>query len=411
MRHLLCALMSACLLLLAWSGIAIAHPGYYNTAFHAHDVEEARALAEREHKQIFVAVTTPERDGWPVFRWPDATNQALVDLLVRETVIVELDTVRSARELPWREHHGEALLLLGSNGELRRELPVDAPPRALLRTLERDFSSDAAIDRIARAIEDLGEDHFVSRERLAHALHAAGRHDEALAEFRWCSEAAIEARSRAAEARRPYVWTGLARLARESDDAEALLASSRAVATERVVAAPEERKLAHDLGRLNAMLGESAANAALFDRLPRTARARHSLVDSLLGELVEARRYDEVLLLVHPVQAWQGEVEIYRRNRIRRPASAERGRGRGTRNFVVERGLALVEALAGEGDRARSLELHRALLEFENSPRVRGGLRDAGARSGRMDLLSPDRSSDPRAPDSPGEPTDEGAAR
>ena len=377
-------------ILLASAGVAAAHPGYYNTAFHAHDVAEAMPLAEREHKQIFVAVTTPARDGWPVFRWPDPTNQALVDLLVRETVMVELDTVRSASELPGRGSYGEALLLLGSGGEVRREFPIDVPPLALYRALEREFSSPAAIARIERAIEELGEHHFVSRERLAHALHSAGRRDEALAEYDRCIRDAIDAHSRAAEARRLHVWAGLARLARESDRAADLLEWTRAAATERVVRAPEERKLARDLGRLNALLGEPEANAALFDRLPRTARARHGLVDALLSDLVADGRYEEVLLLVDPIRAWQGELELYRRNRIRRPASAERGEGRGTRGFVLERGLAFLEALAGQGDRARSRQLLRAILEFEDSPRVRERLTGAGRRSGRADLLAPD---------------------
>ena len=85
---------------------------------------------------------------------------------------------------------------------------------------------------------------------------------------------AIASRSRAAEARRPYVWAGLAKLARDSDAAQRLLDETRASATARVLERSDERKLARDLGRLNATLGDANANALLFDQLPRAARAQ-----------------------------------------------------------------------------------------------------------------------------------------
>lgn len=352
------------------------HPGEYGTALHAHDVPTALPLAAREGKRVFVTVT-PGGRAWQVFRWPDRRTRALVDLLVRETVIVERDAARTALPEGVAAWPAGTLLLLDADETLVAHWPADMPPSALRLQLETLFRTGTHLQQVRDARARLGEDHLLTRERLA-ALHwLRGELDQALALYRGCLADAIDGVSPAARSRRPWLFDTLATHAENSPAAAALLEAMQARAEARIISR-DDRILARDLARLNGTRQRRTDTLALFDRLPATdSLARHGLADTLLEPLVEAGRGDELAELIQPVEALRGEIALYHRNRILRPASARDGNERGSLAFVRARAQTLIRLTTERGDHDMAAELRGMVSALDDATGTRSG---AGSR-------------------------------
>lgn len=365
---------------------AFAHPGHYGSPFHAHHLDQAFEFAAQEHRIVFLHVREAGGSRLRLFRWPSDENADLLDLLVRETVIVELDAEKNAAELSAYHLNPPEILLLDPDGSQRMRIAGRLSLPELSLVLEKALTGEDAVNRAELNLSIKGENDFFSRERQAAALRHAGRHEQAVNAYRWCASQAIDEASLAAKSRRARVFAALADYA-DSQNAAGQLRDDVLTEAEMVLLSErDDAKLAGDLVEIYRH-GKKNRAIDLFDRLNEKSRARHGMLDYLFDDLVEKGRYQDLLKLIDPIEAFNGEVERYRRNRILRPATAENGHGRGSRTFVVQRSAGLIQVLAGTGDNGKARHLIDSVLDFDGNHTTRQTLRKSLGRVERIDLM------------------------
>ena len=367
---------------------ASAHPGYYGTAFHAHNLAEAQEFAQKEHKLVLAYVKEPAGKRFPLFRWRTAQNTRLLDLLVRETVITELDTAENAAEIAGYGVSAPEILLLSANGAVITRVAGDALTPQIYGALKPYLTGSAAVQRAEAALDDKGQDDFFTRERLAASLRSTGDHKGAISQYAWLMEQVRTESSKAAYSRAGNVYDALLEYSEENALAADLLDSQLAAAgTELLASQNDARKARRVAGVLTAQKSTERAKA-LFAKMDKNSRARRVLMDQLLDNLVAEQRYEEVLDLIEPAESLKGEIDMYKRMQVQRPAWAEKGTGRGTRSFVVQRTGNLVEALTGTGDEDKAKTLIEDLLSFDDSGKTQQALQQVLEKTGRTDLLT-----------------------
>jgi hypothetical protein len=355
-----------------------AHPGYFGTAFHAHDLPEAVTVATQEYKLIFVYVGTEDGHGWPVFRWLDAEKRELIDALVRETVIVEA-TPSTLGQLSGYAPNAPEILILNQDRELLERFPGDTPAAAIARALSDRLGGAAAVERAQALRAARPADDFFARERLATAYWENGDEDAALTLIESLGQECVDEVSMAASSRRPYVMERLARWTRASPNARGLVERLVERAEARLRSGQGEPRLAESVAGLHKALGQRSRSLALFNAIPAGSPARAGLVDTLAPRLVSAGRSEELLELIDPAKAFAGERDFYDLMRVTRPVQADLGEGRGSRSFVINRGLLLIKALQQAGRDSEAQTLSRELLAFDGSPTTQNALQDLNA--------------------------------
>ncbi len=371
---------------------ALGHPGHFYSAFHAEDLATAYAHASDEGKLVFAYIKKPGGNDCPYLRWVTPKTQPVLDLLVLETIIVELESdTPGARSFDLTDGHLPAILLLTPAGEVVHRLPGDTPPDACRKILLRELTGPGTIERIQSAFVAMGEDHIFTRERLARAYARNGETDRAISAYKWCVDHTLAQNNASALARRPYLFHALAEFAKISSPGEnrsitsAKFVDQQLARIEHVLQYYDDSKLAKDYAELNHVLSQDERTLALFDRMPADFRSRNALFDRIIDQLINAKRYDDVLALITPLEAFRGEVALARRRIAFRAAGDSQATGRGTKFFAMHRGALLAEALIGSQRNAEAEMLLAEMLKFDSSDetidtlttrlaRVEGGL-------------------------------------
>lgn len=377
MRH---RLLSTLALLLV--GHAGAHVGHAGAAFHAHDLPTARRFAAEEARMVLVHA---ERDGGlPWYQWPTAEARRRMDVLVREAVVLELDLVDDAGAAAELGIDAPGFLLLDEQGTPLWRHAGSLSLEAFLDRTSGWFGGEDALARAERALVSKGADDPLTRERYAAALVGVGRLDEGLAAYLDLAQQAVAAASPAAVVRRGRVLDALAQLGRSHAPARAALEAAAVQAAELLHAEDAgDPRLAADLGAALELAGRHDRVLALFDELAAANPARVGLFDLVFDDLLEAGRYAEVLQLIEPRTGFAGEAALARRTLVTRPALALQGSGRGTFAFALERGMGLVEALAGTGADREARALTQEVLALSTDRRhTRAALRSRLVRAG-----------------------------
>ncbi|MCA9255331.1 MAG: hypothetical protein KDA33_06820, partial [Phycisphaerales bacterium] len=340
------------------TGIASGHPGHFDSAVHAHSLADAKPLAQREGKLVFLHVSPPNGRGSAYLRWPTEEKLPLLDLLVQETVIVELnakahgDALRSLK--PNRDT--PTLYLLGPDGSILERVDSEIHHRRFEKLLIPHVTGDEAIERITRALDRLGADHYFTRERLALACTRSGEWTAAQSHFAFCLDRALASTDMSARSRRARLFDTIARL----PDAEPAIRRWKDRVRDQVesqILASDDYLVARDWAIARKDRPEELW--ALFNRLPRSAASRRSLCDAVFDRLIEAQRYAEILELFQPLEALQGEIDLARHRAVTRVGgdAADLEPVRGTARFAIERGAGLIEAVAARGDDELALRL------------------------------------------------------
>ncbi|MCP4747001.1 MAG: hypothetical protein GY874_12815 [Desulfobacteraceae bacterium] len=366
---------------------ALAHPGHYASFFHAYNLDDAKRLADKEYKLVFVHVRKANGRRLKLLRYRTAENDSLLDWLVRETIITQLEVKRDADQLSVYDVSPPAVLLLDSKGGLLSKIEGDLSSSFLAEKVMPYFSDSNAVQRVRQALESKGKENFFFRERLGAVLSEAGLHKQALEIYDWCARKAILGESVTAEARRPKLFAFMAAYADKYPVAEKRFKKYLSYAEDYLRDHPENIKLADDLGKVYAFRKDTKHALALFNQLERGSPARLGLLDLLIDDLVNAGRGAQVLELIEPIKAFRGEAALYKRNKILRPAWAEKGSGRGTRSFVVQRATAFTRALADANNEIKTRKLVKQLLHFDNRLQTRDNLKRFLDRSGRSHWL------------------------
>jgi hypothetical protein len=214
-----------------------------------------------------------------------------------------------------------------------------------------------------------------------HALVRCGKFDQALEEYLWCLEVGLRQNILYAAARRRLLLKGFVSLTEQYPPARAALLERRAAMEQALRGDQDSANLARDLAELNCCLGNEARNLALYDQLPPRSKARHILFDRVLDQLVECRRYGDVLAVLDPLRVFSQEAHLARIRGGSNERGPEAAQQRGTRAFAVARGAALVEALAGAGRVKEAHALIKAILRYDDTPETRALLKQHAGRA------------------------------
>ena len=366
--------VAAIVLVLAWAAApAPAHRGHaFGNPFHEVSLEEACKLAEQEFKLVYVYVTAPNGQVCKYLERPTWSDWRAIDLLIREMVAVRLDGGRDAEQLR-RYKLGKlpVMLLLNPDGSQRRRLAGELSAEQLKRELVADLSGADCVARVRKTVAAGGGEDPLARERLAETLTRQGSHAEALEEYLWCLEVGLRRNIPYATARRRLLLKGFVALAEQYPPARETLEQRRAAMEQALRDKKGTANLARDLAELNSCLGDEARTLALFDELPPRSKARYVLFDRVFEQLVEHRRYDELLAFVDPLQTFSQEKRMALMRKALWDDSPEARYERGNRAFAIARGAALVEALAGLGRIDEARTLIDKILKFDGRPEAR----------------------------------------
>ena len=223
-------------------------------------------------------------------------------------------------------------------------------------------------ETLAQEPNDVKAHHALGRE-----LARRGRPDEALEHYLWVWDHALEHQPSYSGVRGSFLLSELEQLAATHPPAREALGARRDACERRLVEGGGDRQVCGDLAALNRSLGEPARTLAVYDRLrtepPAAVEAaaveqqRRALFEEVLDQLLEARRYADVvegadwrLWARTRIEAWE---EI--RNH---PEADERVIGY-FKGIVVPQSSRFYEALVGVGRDAEAAELAAELLAFE----------------------------------------------
>jgi hypothetical protein len=346
---------------------ADAHIGHLGGAFHAPSLRQAQHLAQAQYKLIFMYVTGPGAGRCEYLDRPTAREAPLVGLLVRECIITVLDRQQNAEELQrYALESFPALFLLAPDGSVVKQYDGLASAPTLTRLLEDDLAAGDAVARARRHLEDQGGKDALARERLARVLVRTGDVDEGMRVYGESLAAALDHKDVLATTTRRVLLRGLVDVAVEHKAGRGLLDKFRDRVEERLLKQTDV-KLAQDWAELNHWLGENERTLALYGQLSEKNVNRFGLFDRVFDLLIEARRYEEVLELIDPQRAFQGEAFQARSGNVSWLAAPRGGLQRGTRAFAVARGARLTEALAATGAEEDARKLIDSICAFQQT--------------------------------------------
>ena len=368
-----------------------AHDGHtFGNPFHDVSPKEACALAAQEYKLVFVYVTKPGDAAPPHLERPSWRDWQALDLLIREMVAVRVDGAAAARELPQctlREDELPIVLVLDAEGNEQHRGSGSMDMERLNRELTRWLQGTAAVERARQAAARADEHNPIGKERLAAALVRSGDIDGALEIYRWCVEVACVKNSVYGGARRRFIFKTLAALAAEHPAAEELLRRLQREMEEALLGDADDPNIARNFAELNLCVKQEDRSLAVYDRLPERSRARQILFDRVLGQLVAARRYEEVLGIADAETVFRQEVRMARSRRFLCAETPEMRDERGTRMFAIARGGLMVECLAGVGRTEEAGRLVERVLTYQDDGATRSLLRDHLRRAKAESLL------------------------
>lgn len=170
--------------------------------------------------------------------------------------------------------------------------------------LDEANSALAGKDAVARAKEKMkgGEEDPTKRMRYADTLAMKGRKQEALEEYLWCFDHGLESPGFYG-VRLSFLLSSIHRLGGSYPPAIKALEERRDNAEKLLLAEPSSagadvHQAAIDFSALNEQLNASARTLVVYDKLksrPKCKEARRAMFGKLLDELIEAKRYKDVM--------------------------------------------------------------------------------------------------------------------
>ena len=310
-----------------------------------------------------------------------ATATSLAALVAISTAIYQHKQLQSFRNetTALRQQQSELQAQLAT--EKKRADTADADNGRLLAVMAATRTDQ---NKSAAPQVPLTEDMVMKRHVDAQVLTKNGRYEEALKEFLWCYDTGMPQVSSLAESRGSFLLEGLGKLAKNYPPAFAALQERRTNAEQRLQANPSDTVALSEYANLNRSLGETDKTLTFFSSLPTDDKRRKSLVYYVRDQLIEARRYTELiqarsasrLINNFTIMAYGANVD---------KMSPDQLQGRAT--VLANNTATDIEALAGAGDLPHASKLIGSLLEFDNSAETRATIQTHLARAGHPELL------------------------
>jgi tetratricopeptide (TPR) repeat protein len=274
--------------------------------------DEALAASRRSNKPLMVDFSMPNVGGVGMSdaaRWAD---RELQELLRSKVIAIQLRPAANAalvRRLRIRAY--PTVIFFKPDGTEFERIVGFQQPADFRREASDALAGRDSLTRAREAASGAGHDDPVARMNLGRILARRGMYDEALAEYLWCLDRGLARRPEFFAVRSTQLLSEMATLGRDypparaaleerRDDAEAALLSEHSVLRADPRLPPETGPLeAHDLAAINRCLDDPARTVRVYDNLramgPAKADARRALVNEIGEQLIQARRYREIV--------------------------------------------------------------------------------------------------------------------
>lgn len=317
------------------------------------------------------------------------TDPAVIQALDEKTVSLRLDAEKEVGlAARYKIKAYPTVLLIKPDGSEIDRLVGYRPPAAFLA----DFNSAlAGKDSIARAEDKLtaaGAENPQARMQFAVALAQSGKSAEALKEYLWCFDHGLEAARAFSGVRLSFLLSYIKNLSADYPPALEALESRRDERDARVADGSASRQDVIDLVALNKSLEDSQKNLALYDRLPAGNPERVLVARQITPQLLEAKRYDDVLAGVDASAAFAQRITLLERAlaTMRQDIPNREILQQTVRRSAATEGVSYYEALAGLHRNEEAQALRAQILKFDSSADTQAALAAAARRAGNPDL-------------------------
>ena len=300
-----------------------------------------------------------------------------------ENGVANAEAKRNAATVDARVHQLEARI----QAESKRAEAAEADVARLLAAIEQTRAAAATKAAPQPAPRQAGQDPIQTaiQERIneAQKKRAAGKMEEALADYLWAYDRALDSPS----AVFAQILSGLiASFGKQYPPALEALRGRRDAVEERLRANDRDRTAAYALAATNRALKEDARTLIAYDALPPGDARRLILGTIAFDQLINVQRYADAA----NAKGFQNMLQEFTAGSSYRDGDRITKSGEGTKPLAtfVEAASRNIEALAGAGELADAKTLIEKVLAFDSSGATRSVLQQHLSRAGQSGLLT-----------------------
>jgi thiol-disulfide isomerase/thioredoxin len=319
------------------------------------------------------------------------TDDAVIRLLEQKTVALRID---AEKEAALSKHYKIAaypsVLLIKPDGTEIDRLVGYKEPKAFIEDFNDALNGKDSISRAKDKMMAAGTNDPNARMQFATALAQKGKDAEALTEFLWCFDHGLDGgpASGFSGVRLSFLLMYIKNLAAHYPPAQQAMENRRDERQAKVAAGSMDSQTIQDLIALNKTLGQEEKNLAVFDQLPAGSNTRELVSRLLTDQLLEAKRYADVLQGTDGKPAFKQSVDQFNLmlDSVGKNNPMKERLEEISRKMAVKSGAHSFEALAGLKRNQDGKELAGQILKFDSSQDTHTLLADAAQRAGNAEL-------------------------
>jgi thiol-disulfide isomerase/thioredoxin len=317
-------------------------------------------------------------------------NPQVIKLLESKTVSLRLDAEKET-ELAGRYRIDvyPTVLLLSPNGAELDRLVGFREPGQFISDFNAALNGRNSVTRAREAVKTAGGDEPMARMALGRSLVENQKYSEALDEYTWCFDHGLEKSPAFVGVRSSFLLSDIDALGRKYPPARETLEKWRENGEAAMLSGSSNGTTVRDVVRLNEVLGERDRNLTLFDRLPAKSPSRAILLESVLDQLLSAKRYEEILKNADPSAVFSRAVQRVddMLASLGKSATTKDRVERVLRERTVSTGSHYFEALAGVHNDDEAKTLADQILRFDSTETTKDKLVQGADRAGDTDLV------------------------
>ncbi len=316
--------------------------------------------------------------------WSDA---AVIQLLEQKTVALRIDAEKEvALSERYKIHSYPSVLLIKPDGTEIDRLVGYMAPKEFIENFNAALNGKDSVARAKDKVMTTGSTNPMARKKLGAALAEEGKDAEALTEYLWCFDHGNEADPSFFAVRLSFLLSDIRKLADHYPPARLALETRRDERQAKVDGGSTDYQTVIDVISLNDALDQKEKNLAVFDSLPVGIPTRRIILHRLADQLLEAKRYPDVIEGTNGMTAFKADVDQYNQMLVPFWGAKREQIEKTVRSQTVTSGTHYFEALVGLNRIQEAKDLSEEILKFDSSQATRSLLAKAAQRAGNAEL-------------------------